>query len=116
MMWKYLVPLGYDWIYYIHKVIRIGSLAFQVLQNQNSSWSRLDLVQILDSDEFYQRLHERELTLQDRKTIQEFIFHALTPTEWEDFLRVCRNNELNPYEEIRDLIYSAYAKILRQAK
>jgi hypothetical protein len=50
---------------------------------------------------------------QDRLAIEEFVSEALTSSEWEDFQDHCSNNRLNPYEEMRELIYSAYAKMLR---
>ena len=86
----------------------------QVLQNRNLNLSKSDLIQILECEEFYQRLHKRELAPEDRMIIQEFVFKSLKPTDWEDFLKLCKKNSLNPYEEIRDLIYYTYAKILRQ--
>jgi len=84
------------------------------LKSLNRGWSKSELVQILECDEFYQRLRRIELAVEDRKAIQEFVFQAMKPNEWRDFLTLCSANELNPHEEIRDLIYFTCAKILRQ--
>jgi len=45
--------------------------------------------------------------------IKEFVSEALTQSEWEEFQEHCSENRLNPYEEMRELIYSSYAKMLR---
>ena len=53
---------------------------------------------------------------QDRLAIDEFVAASLTRQEWEEFRSHCMENQINPYEEMRELIYSTYAKIANAAE
>lgn len=90
-------------------------LSDSVLNNTNSNWSDSELLLILESEEFYRRMREKELTDQDKKFIREFISQTLSDDDFKEFLKVCLGNELDPYQEIREIIYSTYAKVLRSS-
>jgi hypothetical protein len=72
-----------------------------------------ELIEVLECEEFYRILRDKHMSEQDRMAIQEFVSEALTTSEWDDFQKHCSDNRLNPYEEMRELIYSSYAKMLR---
>jgi hypothetical protein len=71
---------------------------------------------VLQSEEYYRILREREMSEQDRLAIQEFVSGSLTPQEWDEFQNHCLENQINPYEEMRELIYSTYAKLMSKAQ
>lgn len=72
-----------------------------------------ELMEVLECEEFYRILRDKQMSEQDIMAIKEFVSEALTPSEWEEFQEHCSDNRLNPYEEMRELIYSSYAKMLR---
>lgn len=86
-----------------------------VLHKQYPRRSESELIEVLECEEFYRILRDKKMTEQDRMAIQEFVSGALTNSEWEDFQKHCSDNRLNPYEEMRELIYSTYAKMLRNS-
>jgi hypothetical protein len=49
---------------------------------------------------------------QDRLAVQEFVAGAMTREEWDAFQKHCVQNQIDPYQEVRELIYSTYAKML----
>jgi hypothetical protein len=70
---------------------------------------------LLECEESYRILREKEISEQDRLAIKEFVSGALTSHEWDDFQRHCLENQLNPYQEMRELIYSTYSKLSRDS-
>ena len=78
--------------------------------------SESEFIDVLQSEEYYRILREKEMSEQDRLAIKEFVSGAMTSQEWEEFQRHCLQNQINPYEEIRELIYSSYAKMLSKAQ
>lgn len=104
-----------DSIYYIHR-IRTVYLLEPVLHKQYPRRSVSEFIAVLQSDEYYRILREKEMSEQDRLAIQEFVSGALTRQEWDEFQKHCLENQINPYEEIRELIYSTYAKMLNHSQ
>lgn len=71
------------------------------------------LIEMLENEEFYMVLRSREISKTNRAYIQEFISKTLTLEEWNDFFTHCIQNQIDPYKEMREIIYSTYAKTLR---
>ena len=71
---------------------------------------------VLQSEEYYRILREKAMSEQDRLAIQEFVSGSLAPEEWDEFQKHCLENQINPYEEMRELIYSTYAKLMSKAQ
>jgi hypothetical protein len=71
------------------------------------------MLDMLENEEFYMVLRSREISKTDRTYIQEFVSKTLTLEEWNDFLDHCIQNQIDPYKEMREIIYSTYAKTLK---
>jgi hypothetical protein len=69
---------------------------------------------MLEFEEFYRSLREKRVTERERMAIDEFISRALTDSCWKDFQQNCVENQLEPYVEIRELIFAYYAKALKK--
>jgi len=99
-----------DCNHYIHR-IRTDSFLEPLLHRQYSRRSESEFMDVLQSEEYYRILREKEMNEQDRLAIQEFVSGTLTRQEWDEFQKHCLENQIDPYEEIRELIYSSYAKM-----
>jgi hypothetical protein len=84
------------------------------LEKQHPLLSDSAVVRMLEFEEFYRSLRETKVTEQERKAIDEFISIALTDSCWKDFQQNCVENQLEPYLEIRELIFGYYAKGLKK--
>lgn len=69
---------------------------------------------LLEFDEFYRLLREKRMSDQERRAIDEFISSAFSNSCWKDFQQNCVENQLEPYEEMRELIVVYYAKVLKK--
>jgi hypothetical protein len=69
---------------------------------------------MLECEEFYRSLREMRVTEQQRMAIDDFISSAFTDSCWKDFQQNCVENELEPYVEIRELIFAYQAKALKK--
>lgn len=81
------------------------------LRKQYPRRSESEFKDVLQSEEYYRILREKEMNEQDRLAIEEFVSASLTKHEWDEFQKHCLENQINPYEEMRELIYSTYAKM-----
>ena len=84
------------------------------LKKQHHPLSDSEIVRMLEFEEFYRRLRETGVTEQERMAIDEFISNAFTDSCWKDFRQNCEENQLEPYSEIRELIFAYYAKALKK--
>lgn len=98
-----------------YKVIRMQKLLGLVLEKQHSLSSDLAVTRLLEFEEFYRSLRETSVTEQERMAIDEFISSAFTDSCWKDFQQNCVENQLEPYVEIRELIFAYYAKALKKS-
>jgi hypothetical protein len=72
------------------------------------------MLDLLENDEFYAVLRSRMISKTDRAYIEEFASKTLTAEEWDDFSTHCIQNQIDPYKEMREIIYATYAKILKK--
>jgi hypothetical protein len=75
--------------------------------------SETQLLEMLECEEFYRILRDKEITERDTMAIQEFTSKTLTNAEWDDFQKYCLENQIDPFKEMREIIYSTYAKVLK---
>jgi hypothetical protein len=75
--------------------------------------SETQLLEMLECEEFYRILRDKEITERDTMAIREFTSKTLTNDEWDDFQKYCVENQIDPYKEMREIIYSTYAKVLK---
>jgi len=61
---------------------------------------------MLEGDEIYRP--SENLTAEEIGCIQKFINTQLPGSEWEEFSEHCKQNQLNPYREVKEAIISAY--------
>lgn len=102
-----------DCIYYIHTV-RMECAQEPSMHRYHHGHSESEFMDLLECEESYRILREREISEQDRLAIQEFVSGAITSQEWEDFQKHCLENQLNPYQEMRELIYSTYSRMSKE--
>jgi len=74
------------------------------------------IIEVLESEEFYRTLRQKQMLVKDRKAVEDFISRSLTSSEWKDFEKHCVENDLDPYYEMREIIFSTYAKTLGRPK
>ena len=86
------------------------------MHKQYPKRSEAEFIDVLQSEEYYRILREKEMNEQDRLAIQEFVSASMTREEWDEFQNHCLENQIDPYEEIRELIYSTYAKLSSKAQ
>ena len=82
----------------------------RILTEQNSRLSEAQIVEVLESEEFYRTLRQKQMLEKDRIAVQDFISRSLTNSEWKDFKEHCIENDLDPYYEMREIIFSTYAR------
>jgi len=84
------------------------------MQNREPTTSQI--LEELESDGFYVALRSREISETDSAYIKEFVSKTLTDEEWYAFLMHCLENQIDPYKEMREIIYSTYAKVLKNSQ
>jgi len=80
---------------------------------QQGTPSNSELLAILESEDFYRALRTKDINETDCLYIQSFISKTLTDVEWHDFLKHCLDSQIDPYKEMREIIYNTYARILK---
>ncbi len=80
---------------------------------QSSEPTVTQMLDMLEKDEFYAALRSRNISKTDRAYIEEFTSKTLTAEEWGDFSTHCIQNQIDPYKEMREIIYATYGKILK---
>jgi hypothetical protein len=76
--------------------------------------SVIEFVDVIQSEEYFRLLREKQVSKEDRLAIDEFVAGSMTREEWKKFQDHCLQNQIDPYEEMRELIYSTYARMLKQ--
>ena len=84
------------------------------MKKQHPPISDSTVVRMLEFDEFYRKLRETGVSEQEKMAIDEFISSSFTDSCWKDFRQNCVENQLEPYAEIRELIFAYYAKALKK--
>jgi hypothetical protein len=74
-----------------------------------------ELLDLLEDEDFYRALRQEEIKEKDLEYMKHFISRAFTNDEWYDFLLHCLENNIEPYKEMREIIYSTYGKILKKS-
>ena len=80
------------------------------MADRHSGLSEAQIIKVLESEEFYRTLRVKKMTEKDRLAIRGFISRSLTNSEWSEFEKHCIENELDAYYEMREIIFSTYAK------